>query len=214
MYSIDDLESAIAQVVLLHRNDSQRLGPIADLTIRMLKHEGLPGARGGAGGELVVQGLARPKGWDVAYEFAGKFRLLISLKSLWKNASGVVPNRLDDLIGEVANVQQLRPELVSGYVILFDIRADSRRQKDQLMWSEFFERGIESISIRKAPLWNQGLLEGNWFIRFDGAATSGSRVVDPTIAMQSGQRFVRALIDELRHREPAVPFELRQTPDL
>lgn len=214
MYSITELESAIAQVVLLHKNDSQRLGPIADLTIGMLAHEGLPGAKGGAGGELIVQGLARPKGWDVAYEFAGKFRLLVSLKSLWANASGVVPNRLDDLIGEVANVQQLRPELVSGYVILFDIRADSRRRKDGLMWSEFFEHGIESISIRKAPLWNQGLLEGNWFIRFDGAAKSGSRVVDPKNTMRRGQRFVRALIDELRHREPAVPFKLRKTTEL
>ena len=184
------------------------------MIVRMLEQEGLPGALGGAAGELVVKGLARAKDWDFAYEFAGKFRLLVSLKSLWANASGVVPNRIDDLIGEVANVQQLRPELVSGYVILFDIRADSKRQKDGLMWSEFFRRAIESISIRKAPLWNQGLLEGNWFIRFDGAASPGSRVVDPRTTMQSGQRFVRALIDELRHREPAVPFELRKTPEL
>jgi hypothetical protein len=29
----------------------------------------------------------------------------------WKNASGTVPNRLDDLMGEAANVQQPAPEL-------------------------------------------------------------------------------------------------------
>src|SRR5439155_17987733 len=105
--------------------DAGRLAPLADYSKRALEGCGLPGVRGGQGGELKVTGLARTKAWDVAYEFAGKFRLLISLKSIWKNASGTVPNRLDDLMGEAANVQQMSPETVTGYILLFDAQADS-----------------------------------------------------------------------------------------
>ena len=98
---------------------------MADFAIKQLAHYGLPGAIGGSGGELKVQGLAREKDWDVAYDFAGKYRLLISLKSMWKNAAGTIPNRLDDHMGEIANIQQLRPEIVIGYVVIFDVVADS-----------------------------------------------------------------------------------------
>ena len=117
--------------------------------------------------ETQVPGLSRIKNWDLAYEFAGKFRLLVSLKSMLKNISGSVPNRLDDLQGEIANVQQLRPEIVIGYVVLFDMAEDSVRSEDGDSWSNYFEAALKKMAIRRAPLWNQGLFEGLWFIRFD-----------------------------------------------
>ena len=67
---------------------------------------------------------------------AGKRRLLVSLKSIWKNASGTVPNRIDDLMGETANVQQMSPEIVTGYILLFDAQADSYRREDGRFWSD------------------------------------------------------------------------------
>lgn len=152
-----------------------------------------------------VKGLARTKRWDVAYEYAGKYRLLISLKSIWKNASGTVPNRLDDHMGEIANIQQLNPEVVIGYVVIFDVVADSKR-KDGLLWSEFFEQALRKIAIRKAPLWNQGLLEGFWFIRVDSSQPKGSRVLNKDLVDAGGSRFLDALLSELRRREPAIPF--------
>src|SRR5262249_26133975 len=145
----------------------------------------------------------------VAYEFAGKFRLLISLKSMWKNAPGTIPNRLDDHMGEIANIQQLRPEIVIGYVVVFDISADSRR-KDGVMWSEYFERALRSIAIRKAPLWNQGLLEGFWFIRINSQKSVGERVINPDQVALEGTAFFHALLSELRLREPAIPFATSQ----
>lgn len=159
----------------------------------LLDRAGLPGAQGGSGGELSVPGLSRPKNWDVAYEFAGKFRLLISLKSMLKNISGSVPNRTDDLQGELANVQQLRPEIVIGYVVLLDIAEDSRRKQDGLMWSDFFEQTLRKISIRRAPLWNQGLMEALWFIRFDSRKPVGQRLVSAGESEADGELFVRAL---------------------
>ncbi len=67
-----------------------------------------------------------------------------------------------------------------------------------------FEIALRKLAIRKAPLWNQGLMEGLWFIRFDSTRPSGKRIVDPAHAEQEGGEFIRSLLCELRLREPAV----------
>jgi hypothetical protein len=201
------LEAVIDAVMQKPTQSSDRLRAMADFVCGQLQDHGLPGARGGSSGELKVAGLAREKDWDVAYEFAGKFRLLVSLKSMWRNAGGTIPNRLDDHMGEIANVQQLRPEIVIGYVVLFDITADSTRQ-DGITWSTFFESAIRRISIRRAPVWNQGLLEGFWFIRFNSSKPLGERVVDPERTMIEGKAFFESLLSELKLREPAIPFTI------
>lgn len=74
------------------------------------------------------------------------------------------------------------------------------------MWSEYFEGAIKRIAIRKAPLWNQGLLEGAWFIRFDSRLPPGQRVLAPMEVAQEGKTFFLGLLAELKLREPAVPF--------
>jgi hypothetical protein len=211
MYSKNDLEQAVEHLLSRPSTSPLRLQALADLLVNMLTAEGLPGSKGGKSGELAISGLARTKNWDVAYEFAGKFRLAISLKSMLENIAGTVPNRLDDLMGELANVQQLSPEIVIGYVILFDVSKDKRR-KDGAMWSDYFEQCLSAISIRKAPMWNQGLLEGHWFIRFDAAGPAGSRVINATQSLQAGQRFAQALVAELSRREPAVQLSAKQIP--
>jgi len=114
------LEDAIDKVMGRPTQSSLRLAPLADYAIEQLEYHGLPGVKGGSSGELRFKGLARSKDWDVAYDFAGKPRLLLSLKSIWSNAGGSIPNRIDDLIGEAANVQQMSPEIVIGYLLLFD----------------------------------------------------------------------------------------------
>ena len=113
-----DLEDVVDRIMQRPVQSPQRLLALADHVRELLAAHGLPGAKGGSESELRVDGLAREKDWDVAYEFAGKFRLLISLKSMWRNAAGTVPNRLDDHMGELANIQQMRPEIVIGYVVL------------------------------------------------------------------------------------------------
>jgi len=123
-----------------------------------------------------------------------------------KNISGSIPNRLDDLQGEIANVQQLRPEIVIGYVVLFDMAEDSVRNEDAAKWSDYFEAALQKMAIRRAPLWNQGLMEGLWFIRFDSKKPPGERLLSRRDAAQVRQRFVQALLCELKLREPAVPL--------
>lgn len=200
------LENIINEIIGRDSRAANRLDPLADFAIDQLDQQGLPNARGGSSSELSVRGLARPKKWDVAYEFAGKPRLLLSLKSIWANAGGTVPNRLDDLMGESANVQQMSPEIVIGYILLFDAKADKPRKQDGLWWSQHFENAVKSIAIRKAPLWNQGLLEGTWFIKFDSRNPRGSRIEEPHKTQREGEAFFSALLSELKIREPAIPF--------
>lgn len=209
----DDLEAVIDGLLSKPAQSTQRLTLLADHLKVLIEQAGLPGAKGGSSGELTVPGLARRKDWDVAYEFAGKFRLLISMKSMLKNVAGTIPNRLDDLQGEIANAQQLTPEIVIGYVILFDVTEDSERREDKRMWSEYFKDAIANITIRKAPLWNQGLLEGSWFIRFDSRKPSGHRLVDPVQVARDRETFILSLLWELRRREPAIPFSKELPPE-
>jgi hypothetical protein len=200
------LETAISHLLSMSPQSPRRLELLADYLKYLIEKQGLPGVQGGSTRELAVVGLARKKNWDIAYEFAGKFRLLVSLKSMLKNVAGSVPNRLDDLQGELANVQQLFQELVIGYVILFDVAKDTVRQDKQGMWSEFFEAAIKSISIRRAPLWNQGLLESSWFVRFDSRKPHGQRLINPRKIVVERNRFIMDLLCELHRREPAVQF--------
>ena len=154
-----DLEPIINALVRKPTQSPDRLKALADFVIGQLQLHGLPGASGGTGGEPRVAGLARKKDWDVAYEFAGKFRVLISLKSIRKNAAGTGPNQRDDHMGEIANVQQLHPEIVIGYTILFDNIADSRRQ-DGTMRSNFFRTSFKHrVGIQKLDFRRLGHLE-------------------------------------------------------
>jgi hypothetical protein len=200
------LETVIDEVMSNHPRSSNRLDPLADYAISQLLDFGLPEASGGSEGEVEIQGLARQKDWDVSYNFAGKPRLLLSLKSIWSNAGGTVPNRIDDLMGEAANVQQMSPEVVIGYILLFDAQADANRRADNLQWSGYFEQRVQQIAIREAPIWNQGLLEGTWFIRFDSEKPVGERIINPAKVDREREEFFQSLLKELKIREPAIPF--------
>ena len=153
--AVDDLLGRSVQ-------DSGRLNVLAAYCIEAFARVGLPGVQGGKAAEVGIRGLGRQKDWDLAYVLAGKPRLLVSLKSILRNLSGVVPNRLDDLMGEAANVQQLSPELVIGYVVIIDEKENSIRQRSKETWIDHFEANLRRIAIRRAPLWNQGLIEGAW----------------------------------------------------
>jgi hypothetical protein len=85
------MEECITSLLSKSATSTRRLTALADYLKTYIAEVGLPGCEGGSSGELRVPGLVRAKDWDVAYKFAGKFRLLISLKSLLKNISGTVP---------------------------------------------------------------------------------------------------------------------------
>jgi hypothetical protein len=92
--------------------------------------------------------------------------------------------------------------------MLFDTSCDTLRAEDRRPWSEFLEERLGRISIRKAPLWNQGLIEDSWLLRFDSRAAAGSRIANLAAAEAAGDAFIKALLAELHLREPAIPMTL------
>jgi hypothetical protein len=198
------LSDAVDDLLSRHKTDSGRLDLFAKFCVEAFARAGLDGVHGGKANEVGIRGLGRQKDWDLTYVLAKKPRLLVSLKSSLKNLSGTVPNRLDDLMGEAANVQQLSPEIVIGYVVIMDEKADSMRRNGDGTWSDHFESNLRKIAIRKAPLWNQGLIEGAWLIWINSSKPPGERVTAAVDMDAKGISFFKALLDELYLREPAI----------
>lgn len=208
------LSEAVDDLLSRKKQDSGRLNALAEYCIDAFAQRGLKGVRGGQASEVGIRGLGRQKDWDLAYVLAGKPRLLISLKSILKNVSGTVPNRLDDLMGEAANVQQLSPEIVIGYVVIMDEHEDSMRRDGKGSWSDHFESNLREIAIRQAPLWNQGLIEAAWLIRINSSLPPGQRIVNAVDMDAKGTTFFGALLDELYLREPTLsPVPTPQAPE-
>lgn len=169
-----------------------RLKPLAAYCIDELAARGLAGASR----EVLVPGGGRDKFWDVAWSFRGRIRLAISLKSILRNVTGSVPNRIDELVGESANAQMIRPEIVLGYLCVFDKNEDSKR-RDGVTWSEFFESRIRTVSGRAAPHWSVGTVEQVGMIYVDFSASP--QMITPAAEVSE---FFDTLVAELRQREP------------
>jgi hypothetical protein len=209
---LPSLESAVDALLDAPTTSSARLDVLADLLVEGLQARGLEGVRGGSSGEATVPGFGRSKAWDVSWTRAGKPRVLVSLKSILKNIGGTVPNRIDDLMGEVANVQLLHPEVVIGYAALLDEAANKPRSVDPAVagdtWIDFFARRTAALAVRGPPAWGAGMIEGLWIVRIDSRQPAGHRLVDPARAAHEGAAFMDALAEQVRRREPLL-FEGR-----
>ena len=212
-----DLKTAISITLGQHARSSQRQRALADYCIAELEKRGLKGLPllGGSRGEARVQGLARAKNWDVALLWpdsgeVAKPRLLVSLKSIMRNPRGTVPNRLDDLVGEVSSVQMLFPEVVIGYVAVLDYGAPTKRKKGLVRPEDMqlaplyqgFKDGIEKLAVRRPPLWAQGLIEAAWIIEID--TRREDLFLDYPRTLKEGADFFDRLAELLRLREPLL----------
>lgn len=140
-----------------------RLDSLAEFCVQELNRRGLRDVQK----EIEIPGAGRTKKWDVAWEYDGKHRLGISLKSLLKNLGGTVPNRIDDLIGEVANAQLYSPEIVTGYVMIFNVAEDHFSPKHGSTWYELLEHRLMSLSGRHSPSWTTGTVEDFVLVKVD-----------------------------------------------
>lgn len=184
-------------VVEKKRTSPARLSRLAELCVQELQERGLSGV----GAEVAVEGFGRVKQWDVAWYHGGKARLGISLKSLLKNIPGTVPNRIDDLIGEVANAQLHSPEIVIGYVMVFDRSQDSLSAKHDSSWLELLRTRLDQLSRRAPPAWATGTFEGHVLIEADFSEGPVLRSNPADL-----ERFFDRLVDHVRFRNPeALP---------
>lgn len=187
--AIDDLHRIA--VVENKRQSPNRLAMLADLCVEQLDQRGIVGTAK----ELLIPGIGRPKMWDLGWPRDGKVRLGISLKSLLRNIPGTVPNRVDDFVGEMANVQLLSPEIVTGYIMVFDTTGSGLR-KDGTRWVDFFREAIERLSGRDAPAWAAGTVEAFAIVEVD--FTEQARIV----AAPDMPAFFDRLASCVRDRNP------------
>ena len=172
MISLQDAINDLYRIAVVEnkRQSPNRLTLLADMCLEQLNQRGIVGADK----EHLVPGIGRSKMWDVGWPSEGKVRLGISLKSLLRNIAGTVPNRVDDLAGEMANVQLLSPEIVTGYVVVFDTAASGLR-KDGTRWVDFFRSAVNRLSGRDAPAWATGMVEASAIVEVD--FTGGPQIV-------------------------------------
>lgn len=174
---------------------TSRLDLLADFCLQELTRRGLKGVEK----EASIPGAGREKKWDVAWQYDGKYRLGISLKSLLKNLGGTVPNRIDDLIGEVANAQLHSPEIVIGYIMIFNVAEDGFSPKHGSTWCELFRDRATSLSGRRPPSWATGTVED--FVLVEVDFSSGP----PILAMsQTFDAFFDTLVEQVRERNPSA----------
>lgn len=172
---------------------TSRLEFLADFCIQELTCRGLKYVEK----EASIPGAGRDKRWDIAWCYEGKYRLGISLKSLLKNLSGTVPNRIDDMIGEVTNAQLHSPEIVIGYIMIFNVSEDRFSHKHKSTWCELFRQRIASLSGRRPPSWTTGTVEDFILVEVDFSSK-------PTIlrVSQTFDEFFDTLVEQIQIRNP------------
>lgn len=149
--------------------------------------------------EAKLPGGGREKSWDVAWSMDDKPRLAISLKSLLKNLGGTVPNRVDDLMGEVTNVQMYSPEIVTGYIMLFNVAEDTHSPLHDSTWSELLKSRITRLSGRRPPSWSIGMIEASLFLEVD--FSEGPRLVSGAGDVAP---FFDRVVAAVRNRNPVL----------
>ena len=163
MLTIEDAINDLYRITVIEGKTTatNRLSLLADLCVQELEARDITGALT----EVAVPGISRDKKWDVAWSHLGRVRLGISLKSLLANQGGSVPNRTDDLMGELANVQLRSPEIVTGYIMVF--HSQDRTRRDGTPWIEVFRENVSQLSGRRAPAWATGMLEASAIVEVD-----------------------------------------------
>ncbi len=182
-------------VVRKRTQSPQRLQGLANYCIQELDRRGIEGVER----EATIPGAGRPKGWDVAWKFQDKYRLAISLKSILRNLAGTVPNRIDDLMGETANVQLHSPEIVVGYMMIFDVSTDHASAKRGATWCDLVAQRLEQLSGRKPPAWSIGMVEASFLIRVNFG--SGPRLLTAEVDVAP---FFDSLVEQVRSRNPSL----------
>ncbi|MBL7222541.1 MAG: hypothetical protein ISS72_01685 [Candidatus Brocadiae bacterium] len=172
-----------------------RLRDLAAYCVQQLELRGLEGTET----EVALPGGGREKQWDVAWHYQGKYRAAISLKSILKNLSGTVPNRIDDMIGEVANAQMYSPEIALGYLMVFNTANDKWSRKHGATWCELLRQRLGRLAGRKAPSWTFGTIEAFAIAEVDFSAGPELKTMETDV-----EAMFDRLVEQVRSRNPSL----------
>ena len=98
-------------------------------------------------------------------------------------------------MGELVNVQLYSPEIVTGYVIVFDAQATARGGK---RWVDIFRSYAEPLTGRKAPAWSPGTVEALAIVEVH--FSSGPELIRP----QDLDIFFDLMAQQLKERNPSM----------
>ena len=189
--AVDDLyRIAVAEE---KATSTARLDLMADFCVQEVNRRGLNDVEK----EATIPGAGREKKWDVAWCYDGKYRLGVSLKSILKNLGGTVPNRIDDMIGEVTNAQLYSPEIAIGYIIVFNVAEDNYSTKHGSTWCDLFRNRIRSLSGRRPPSWTTGTVED--FVLVEVDFNTGPSILRTS---QHFNEFFDTIVDQVSLRNP------------
>jgi len=202
--SIQDAISALFNTAVTggKRTSTTRLDVLAEFCVQELEKRGLLNVET----EVSVPGAGRTKQWDVAWKHEGKYRLAISLKSILRNISGTVPNRIDDMMGEVSNAQLYSPEIVIGYIMIFHTAEDSYSKKHGMTWLNLLQSRLQALSGRKPPSWTTGTIEAYLIEEVDFSQAPNPNLKPNVESLSRQDAFFDTLVAQVRSRNPgAVP---------
>lgn len=189
--AIDDLyRIAVAEE---KATSTARLDILADFCVQEVNRRGLKDVEK----EATIPGAGREKKWDVAWCYDGKYRLGVSLKSILRNLGGTVPNRIDDMIGEVTNAQLYSPEITIGYIMVFNVAEDNFSTKHGSTWCDLFRNRILSLSGRRPPSWTTGTVED--FVLVEVDFNTGPSILRTS---QPFNKFFDTIVDQVSLRNP------------
>lgn len=191
MISLKDAINALHRIVYVEGKPTSpaRLDVLADFCVQELEARGLTGSAK----ESKVPGFGREKTWDVVWTYDSKVRLAVSLKSILSNIPGTVPNRVDDLMGEVANVQLQSPEVVLGYVMIINRQGDTEDGR----WARRLRTSLAGLSGRGAPAWAPGTIEA--FVLIEASFDRTASVLAGT---DDFEQFFDTLATRVAERNP------------
>ena len=197
LLSLQDAIDSLYRIAVLDgkRTSTTRLRTLADYCVEQLALRGICGAET----EIRLPGGGRPKNWDVAWKLHDKYRLGVSLKSILHNLPGTVPNRIDDLMGEVANLQMYSPEIVIGYMIVIDVSNDSHSETRGGTWCDLLRQRLSNLSDRRAPSWSVGMIESYTIVQVDFSERATLLTEE-----REAHRMWDKLTRELRRRNPSL----------
>ena len=101
-------------------------------------------------------------------------------------------------MGEVTNIQMYSPEVVVGYLMVFDVSQDAPTRQGGT-WCDILSQRLSRLSGRKAPAWSVGTIESFAIIRVDFSL--GPRLLT---SASDVSRLFEALVSETRERNPAL----------
>jgi len=122
-----DLVEAIRVFKARHPQASNRQEAVQLYCCAELERRGLTGVEI----ETDMPGAYRTKAWDVGRVVGGEPTLGISCKSIISNHPGTVPNRVDDMLGEAANLHRRFPKAVLGYLFMMGRVDEGRKVREK-----------------------------------------------------------------------------------